>query len=264
MADGITKRLGKLPAKQDGRNLRAARYLASSFPASYDWQKHRRAMPSRTFGNDSYGDCTIASQANCVSRFERMEQRRTVLIPDQTAIQNYLEMTGGQDDGWYELDAIKRWRTDGIKVSATRSYHIDGFTEVNPLDTDEMKAAIAQFKMLKVCFNLPLAWSKIDPPGYGYGRPEGVWATGEGPDFEAGTWGGHSMMTDRYDADGLWVVHTWYVEPKPVRQLVTWDAIKMYCDEAYSVVDSFDAWRQKKPAFDVNQLASDVRIVAGN
>jgi hypothetical protein len=253
-----------MPAKVDSRNLMAARYLASVFPASYDWQKRRRPVPSRTFGNDSYGDCTLASQANCITRFERSEQRRTVLVPDQSVISNYLEMTGGQDDGWYELEAIKRWRTVGMKASSTRSYQIDGFTQVNPLNIDEVKAAIYQFKMIKVCFDLPVAWAQIEPPGFGYGRPEGIWDVGDSEDFTPGSWGGHSMMSDAYDQNGLWVVHTWYVEPKPVRQLVTWAAVKRYCDEAYSVVDSFDAWRQRKPAFDVNSLASDVQIVTSS
>lgn len=193
MPDIVLKKLGKMPVKRDARNLKAARYLASTFPASYDWQKNRTPVPSRTFGNDSYGDCTVASQANCISRFERREQRRTILIPDQTVIANYLEMTGGADDGWYELDALKRWRTKGVRASSTRSYTIDGFTEVNPRSIEEMKAAIWQFKLMKVCFSLPVAWSQIEPPGFGGGRPEGAWGTGVGPDYEPGSWGGHCI-----------------------------------------------------------------------
>ena len=257
----VIKKLGKERKKDDARNLMAARYLASEFPASYDWQKRRRLLPARTFGNTSYGDCTLASQANALMRFERMEQRRTVVIPDQTVIQNYLEMTGGEDSGWYELEALKRWRTTGFNTRADRKYTIDGFAEINPRNIDEMKAAIYQFKVVKVCFGLPWAWSAIDPPGYASASStEGPWDIGEGPDYEAYSWGGHSMMTDWYDDIGLYAVHTWYEGAKPARQLVTWAAVQAYCDEAYSVVDSFNSWR-KKAIFDVAAMEQDVREV---
>lgn len=260
MAEPV-KLLGKAPKQEDQRNLMAARYLASEFPAKYDWQKKRKPAPSRTFGNTEYGDCTLASQANALIRMERIEQRRTVLIPDQTVISNYLEMTGGADSGWYELDALKRWRSNGFLYRSDRRYTIDAFAEIHPTNTDEMKAALWQFKVIKVCFGLPKAWSRIDPPGFGSSpATEGAWDVGVGPDYEPYSWGGHSMMADGYDENGLWVAHTWYHAPKPARQLVTWEAVRKYADESYSIIDSFDGWR-KKAAFDVQQLQKDVEKV---
>lgn len=259
------KVLGKLAPKRDGRNLMAARYLASVFPAAYDFEKGRRPIPSRTYGNDSYGDCTLASQANCVARLERIEQRRTILLPDQAVISNYLEMTGGADDGWYELDAIKRWRTIGLKLASGRSYTIDGFTEINPRNVDEIKAAIYQFKVVKLCFGLPIAWAHVDPVGFAApGSTEGKWDVGDGPDYDLYSWGGHSMSADAYTAEGVWVLHTWYVSQMSVRQLVTWEAVTRYCDEAYSVVDSFDAWRRRMALFDVNSLKTDVTNITSS
>lgn len=259
----MAKLLGKLDPKQDGRNLMAARYLAPiPFPASYDWQYRRRPMPARAFGNDRYGDCTLASQANATSRFERIEQRRTVLLADDLVVSNYLAMTGGEDSGWYELDALKRWRTIGFSVSPTRTYTIDAFAQIHQANVAEVKAALWQFKAIKVCFNLPLAWERIEPHGYVEpGGVEGVWGTGSGSLYRAGSWGGHSMTADGYNSDGILVVHSWYRGPTPARQLVTWDAVRQYADEAYSVVDSFDAWRHRKPAFDLNALRADVAEV---
>lgn len=256
------KMLGKKEVKHDFRNLRAARYLASEFPAWYDWQRKRRPVPARTYGNTQYGDCTLASQANCVARFERMEQRRTIILPDQLVIGNYLNMTGGADEGWYELDAIKRWRSIGFAPRNDRVYTIDAFTQVNTLNVDEVKAALWQFKVIKICFQLPWAWSRVDAPGYGSPETEGVWDVGDGPDFEPNSWGGHSMSADGYDAEGLWVIHSWYEGPRPARQKITWAAVQKYADEAYSIVDAFDAWRgPRKAAFDLPSLVADVRAV---
>lgn len=255
------KLLGKGPKKEDHRNLMAARYLASEFPARYAWQKGRRPVPARSFGNTSYGDCTLASQANCVIRFERTEQRRTVLIPDQTVIRNYLDMTGGQDAGYFELDAIKRWRTTGFDMPRDRFYRIDGFAEVNPKNIDEVKAALFQHGLIKVCFALPIAWAGIDPPTYAADGIGGIWDVGVGSTFEPYSWGGHSLMADMYDERGLWVSHTWYDGPVAARQLVTWEAVQQYCDEAYSIVDSFNFWHQRNALFDIGALQRDVEAV---
>lgn len=262
MADVVEKMLGKKEAKHDSRNLLAAKYLASSFPASYDWQRYRRPVPARTYGNTVYGDCTLASQANLVSRFERTEQRRTILLPDQLVVDNYLQMTGGADEGWEELGALKRWRTVGYAPQADHTYTIDAFTQINQSNVDEMKAALWQFKLIKVCFGLPWAWSKIGCAGYDDPASVGAWDVGDGPDFEFNSWGGHSMSADAYDSEGLWVIHSWYEGTVPARQKVTWEAVKQYSDEAYSVVDSFDVWRKRRTAaFNLPALASDVREV---
>lgn len=262
----VVKRLGKNSVKHDLRNLLAADYLEPGvFPEAYDWQKHRAPMPARTFGNDSYGDCTLASQANALARLERIEQRRTILLADQLVIQNYLEMTGGADDGWYELEALKRWRTTGFSPRVDRPYTIDAFTQIHTTNVDEMKAAIWQFKVIKMCFQLPIAWSSIEPEGYAPpGTMTGLWTTGTGSDYDEGSWGGHSMSVDGYNPVGAWAIHSWYVGAKPARQLVTWDAIQKYADEAYSIVDSFDAWRKRKPVFDLKALKADVAEVTAS
>lgn len=265
MTDQPQKFLGKKEVKRDHRNLMAARYMASTFPEAYDWQKGRTPVPARTYGNTSYGDCTLASQANCLVRFERLEARRTILLPDQLVIGNYLNMTGGVDEGWYELDALKRWRSTGFTPREGRTYTVDAFAEINPRNISEIKAALWQFKVVKVCFALPWAWSSIEPKGYGPEGSDGLWDVGVGPDYELNSWGGHSMMADAYDGEGLWVQHTWYSGPTPARQKVTWAAVQKYCDEAYSVVDSFNSWRARRAVkFNVEKLAADVAEVTAS
>lgn len=259
MQDG-QKLLGKKAVQHDSRNLRAVRYMTSTYPRTYDWQKRRSPVPARTYGNTTYGDCTLASQANCLVRFERSESRRTIILPDQLVIGNYLSMTGGADEGWYELDALKRWRTVGFSPRNDRTYTIDAFAQINSKNVDEIKAALWQFKLIKICFLLPWAWSSVGVEGYD--PNPGVWDVGEGDDYEVGSWGGHSMSADAYDEEGLWVIHTWYEGPRQARQKVTWDAVRKYADEAYSLVDSFNTWRQRRAVeFDLQALAEDVADV---
>lgn len=259
--------LGKLEPKVDERNLMAARYMGTAVapPETYDFMNGRgslvtgrrrkygtrKPLPARTFGNNQYGDCTKASQANALMRLERLEQRRTVVIPDAEVIAQYLAMTGGADEGWYELDAIKNWRTVGFDTPSTKDepgnrYKIDAFAQVN-VDRTELMRAMSTFHLIKICFALPKAWQHIEPEGYGTASGNHVWDVGVGPDYDYGGWGGHSMMADAYDQAGLWVVHTWYEAPKQVRQYVTWEAVLKYSDEAYTIVDSLNAFKKRAP-----------------
>jgi hypothetical protein len=262
------KQLGKLEAKHDARNLMAAKYIAETPPASYDFmrlpsKRRRSRLPARTFGNNDFGDCTLASQANALMRFERVEQRRTIIVPQQHVIDNYLQMTGGQDSGWYELDALKRWHSEGFDWNPNRKYTIDAFAQVNVDSADEIRAAMYAFRLIKICFGLPNGWKQIDPEGYGDAGPNGdhIWSEDGGDPW---SWGGHSMMADAYDEDGIWVVHTWFEGDTQARQLVTWEAVAKYADEAYSLVDSIDEWRSRprlSRLVDLDALEKDVEEV---
>jgi hypothetical protein len=72
------KCLGKKPARSDPRLLAFARFVQlDRVPATYNPWKKRAAFPARTYGNRDYGCCTRASQANHMTRLERIETKRT-------------------------------------------------------------------------------------------------------------------------------------------------------------------------------------------
>src|SRR4051812_18033087 len=184
------KRLGKLPAKGDPRLLAFARFAQlDKVPATYDPWKRRTPFPARSFGNRDVGDCTRASQAVMTTRLERVEAKRTPKIADDEVLRVYFEMTwrryGGGGDGspmpadWappngpgdlgaYEADPLSDGRNPAppSRDAAGHPLTIDAFTAVNHRDNEEVKAAIALSGKfgIKICLNLPLAWSRIDPP----------------------------------------------------------------------------------------------------
>lgn len=239
------RHLGRLPSKSSRKALQFAdffRFLKLP-PTSNSWAK-RQPIPIRHFGNILLGDCTIAKQAVASTRFERLEQRKTIDITDDEVIRVYQALTsrlyGGGDTGAFETDALDNWRNPELtfRDTAGHPYTIDAYLRLNASNQEEVKAAIAlsAAKGIAVCFNLPQAWNGHDdrwdaPPA------------GQAPinDWLPGSWGGHSMYCHGYVWEGLLVDMTWNVPPV----LVTWDAAAIYMDEAHLIIDSVDSWRHK-------------------
>lgn len=263
----VYKKLGKLPAKGDTRLLAFARFAQlDKVPAVYDPWKKRTRFPARSFGNRIYGDCTRASQAVMMTRLERVEAKRTPVIGDEEVLRRYFEMTwrrygGGADgspmpQGWatpdgpgdigaYEVDALSDWRNPATAIadSAGHPLTIDAFTSVNHRDNEEVKAAIALSGKfgIKICLNLPLAFSRIDPPN-DWDVPAGQTLTG---DWQPGSWGPHSLYAESYDRTGIKLPQTWYDGDVPYEQTLTWAAVAAYADEAHWVIDSIDGFRKR-------------------
>jgi len=243
------KKLGRLPAKSDPRALMFRRFATApkKLPEATSFWRRRGHFDLRTFGNNTYSDCTRAKQAVAAMRMARIESRRTPVIADEEVIRVYFDMTkrlyGGGDTGAYEQDALSEWRRPAstFRDTSGRALTIDAFTKINHSDQQEIREAlfIAGAHGIAACFNLPAAWKTVNPPAR-WDLPDGHVALGE---WMPGSWGGHSMWARDYDRDGLWVVHTWGLSD----QLVTWRAVAAYMDEAYVVLDSMDYWRTKKP-----------------
>lgn len=241
-------RLGKLPAKGSPKALMASSFLkvnTAEPPKATNYWKNKSPFPLLTWGNDKYGDCTRAKQAAAQLRMERIETRKLIEIAEDEVVRVYFEMTkrlyGGGDVGAYETDALDCWRREDYTFRGTngKPYTIDAYLTVNKANIVAIKNALATAKAhgIALCFNLPLAWSKILPPQQWDVAPNNQPLVG---DWVPGTWGGHSMWGIDYDAIGLWVTHTWALQP----QRVTWAAVMAYLDEAYICIDSIDKWRK--------------------
>ena len=256
------KKLGRLPAKRDTRDLLFARYFAPvDVPKMYRPWKGRKAFPLDAFHNDIEGNCTRASQAIAHLRLERLEQRRTISISRDEVTRVYREMTarlyGGGDTGAYETDALSEWRRPEttFRDARGRPLTIDAYTRVNVADLDEVRAAIfaAGGRVFKFCANMPLAWrgqnERWDAPA------DGVFIG----NWLAGSWGGHSMTgTDGYDEDGIYV-QTWDDPPR----LITWKGFAAYVDEMHVPIDAVNAWKKRLArGFDAKRLVRDVNEVS--
>jgi hypothetical protein len=243
------KRLGRIAALARPTSLMFRAFapaLSKPPPARTAFWRRRAPFPNRTFGNDDYGDCTFASQANMFRRFERLERGRTIDIHDQEVVDKYLACTsrlyGGGDTGAYEEDALSCSRSEDTCLRDAQGHPllIDAYVKVDPHDVNAMKWAVAGAAGhgIKVCLALPNAFQQLDPPAAwdipANQLPKGQW--------EPNSWGGHSMFAVDYDERGITLERTWMGGDL---QLITWRAWLIFGDEAHVVIDSVDAWRKK-------------------
>lgn len=253
------RRLGRLPAKSTRKALMFAdffKYL--KLPKASNCWTRKTAIPERSYGNNELGDCTRAKQAVAATRMERLEQKKTIDITDDEVKRVYLEMTqrlyGGGDVGAFEDDALNEWRNPEttFRDADGHPYTIDAYLRIDAFNQDELRAglAMAGAKGIAICLNLPAAWQG---DRFGEAPPAGTAPVGE---WQAGSWGGHSMWAHDYTPLGIVVDHTWNLPPA----LVKWEAASMYLDEAHVVIDSIDAWKKSTKGSTVGRLKlADVR-----
>jgi hypothetical protein len=236
-----------MPAKASIKSLLFADFLKANQPdppKSFNYWAKRKPFSLNFFGNDTVGDCTIASQANMSLRMERIETRRTPSFTDNAILTAYYNMTerlyGGGDTGAFETDALDNWRNPDhtFKDTQGRPITIDAYTKINQASQMDVKRALwsTNAKGIKACFNLPAMWQRTISPGIWDAPPKGISPVGN---WLPGSWGGHSTYIYGYTDKGLWI-RTWNV-----LQFVTWEGFALYCDEAYWVLDSADSWRKR-------------------
>lgn len=254
-SQAASKRLGKLPAKSSLKQLHFAsliKPIAPTPPSVANFWVRQAPFGARTFSNDTVGCCTIASQAVAAMRMERLEQKRTVQFSTSEVLRVYYNMTerlyGGGDTGAYESDALGNWRKPDLTFRDAEGmpHTIDAFLKINHADVDEVKRAIAFSGVhgIKACFQLPLAWSRVDPPTT-WDIPKNQPMVGQ---WLPNSWGGHVVYCADYDTVGPRLSHTWYEGGKEVYyglQRITWRAFLSYCDESYLIVDAVDTWLQQ-------------------
>lgn len=248
-------RLGKGEYKHDERTLMLARYVLPDIriPAKHDFDRGRSPIPVRVWGNNDYGNCVIAGEANHILRNERVEQRRTVKLSDDHVINRYKLLTGTQspgdsnDNGLVVLHTMRDWRGNGFTVDK-RNYSISAFGELQPEDDKQLRSAIYLLNGIHMGVWLPRAAQAM--------TNNGLWDyNGEtGAEWAPGSWGGHLVYAKKYDEDSVSVL-TWGKEVK-----VSNSFIHKYCDEAWGVVDNFNAWKTRQ-TIDVEKLKKYLRDI---
>jgi hypothetical protein len=253
------KRLGKQPFKHDDRTLSISKRLKELRPSvtAYDATTIAPGFPLKLWGNDSWGDCTVAARCNQFLVNEFPEWHEWLPLSDQIAIETYKRLSHAQtpgdsnDVGLVVLDELRDWRA-GWKLpqlhdnSPSGGYSIDCFGSLNPLRMSELKAAIQYLHGVTFGFQLPRAAQSLQ-----------VWdctTSDKGPEWEPGSWGGHCVMGFAFEPHGIHVL-TW---GEKIR--VTSRFIKRYCDEAWAVVPSLDNPAAKK-VLDVAALRQDLEEI---
>lgn len=209
----MTLKLGKLAPRQDSRTLLLSAYLAPTLPpppASLDYSSRVRTWPM--YGNDEYGDCTIAAAAHMVELWSALAGKPKVpTLP--SVVNRYFKLSGGQDTGLVELDVLNDWRKDPLDRDT-----ILAFAAVNKSNHDHVRQALVLFGGVYIGFEVPANAQTL----FEEGKP---WDANGGA-IE----GGHAVNVVGYDAAGLTVV-TW-----GRTQRATWAWWDEYVDEAWAIL----------------------------
>jgi hypothetical protein len=213
------RKLGKLPARQDARNLKLAKYLGVTIPpapSTCDWIKGKGGFGMML--NDQLGDCAIAAPAH-QEQVWTLNASQEVTIPDRDILKAYEAVSGykpsdpNTDNGCNMLDVLKYWRTIGIG-----GRKIGAFTEIDLHTFAHVKQAIYLFGGIYIGLQLPTSAER-----------QSIWKyVGDAK----GGWGGHAVEVVRYDLNYLTCI-TW---GKPLK--MTQEFFQFYCDEAYAVLSN--------------------------
>jgi hypothetical protein len=250
--DHSNQKLGKKPAHHDPRTLQMANYLTlPEIPAARDWTTKAAANWGMML-NDKLGDCTCAATGHITQAWTANAGPKELTFPDPAVLAAYEAITGyrpsdpSTDRGAVELDVLRYWRKTGI--GGTK---IEAFIALEPKNHLHVQAAVELFGGSYIGLALPVSaqqqavWSV--PPG----GPTGTGAPG--------SWGGHAVAIEAYDAHGLTCI-TWGQKKK-----MTWSFWDAYCDEAYALLS--ELWAGKKATapsgFDLAALKADLKAVTG-
>lgn len=244
-------KLGKSDPKENAKTLKLAEFVdrTAQIPVSYDFDKYRAKFPVNLWGNNDYGNCTIAARINQLIRLERAETKKTIKVSDEDVINKYKELSGcnspgdDKDTGLVILDVLNDWRKNGWSLQqgkTPRTFTIDAYGKVDTKDHQLLRSCIYLFNGVQFGFNLPLSAQAQVEKGY--------WDVTTGPDSQPGSWGGHAVSGFQFSTDAIYVI-TWGKKIKVSNAFV--DA---YADEAFAVIDSLDKWYGAADHFDAAAL----------
>ncbi len=217
-------KLGALPSPHDHRTFRLESYLLSAavlppVKPSINWHKVLSALGMMK--NDVCGDCTCAGIGHAVQTWTANETKQ-VIIPDvqivsaYSSISGYSPRTGANDNGCNMLDVLNYTRTKGIG-----GHKISAFMSVDPKSHDHMKLTMDLFGTIYLAAGLPLS---------AQGAPAWVTPKNLRGRSAPGSWGGHAIVSGRYDSEGFTVI-TWGQELR-----VSWGWWDAYGEEAWAVL----------------------------
>jgi len=240
---------GKLPAKRDGRTLKALDYaLDLTTPASYLLRRQDLYQPIR---QGRWPLATLAAAAALGQRFHFAVVHHVVVVrynkrgEPLDLLQSYqkLRQPGG---GAYVLDTLKLWQREGIWLGKDPRFRhgLLAYAAVRPILPD-LRRAIYCYKVAYL----------------GVAVTDVLLAAAAGETVDTNRHerrlGAHAFAVVGYDYDGLYCAPGW---PGYKSHHLAWSYIGRHADEAYAVVDRRNSLGAK---VDLARLVADVRRVRG-
>lgn len=211
-----TLRLGRRPRPPGARYLRLRDYTPVSLPRGMEVWDGTPGATFKMYGNDSYGDCTIAAVANHAS-MQAAAAGMSLSFPEKVAVDYYLAMTGGKDEGAVEVEVLALVAKNGFP--AANGYRLRAWAAIDHHNRDEVRAAACAFTGVYLGVALP--------DDFEAGLQRGLWEVTGRPNPD----NGHAIIMAGYDPDRV-ALPTWgLVLP------ATWDWMDTYVEEMYVLLD---------------------------
>lgn len=214
-------KLGRLrPTEEHKRRaLPLSRYMRTPLPVPPITLDNTPGVRYGLYHNDVYGDCTIAALANFLST-SGVRRGFEASFTDKDATDFYFDMSGGKDDGLYEVDVLERAVNKGFPLNGL--HKLAAFVAIDPTDIYSIRSSAFLFDAIYVGVELPRAaeatvgglWDSADTLG----------------DNAPGSWGPHAVIVPKYDALGPTFI-TWGQQ-----QQATWSWWRNCVTEAYALL----------------------------
>ena len=232
----------------DNRTLLLGKYLEKGLtppPDSMDYTSAVSTWPM--FGNDQYGDCTIAAAGHMIEEWTA-NTGTTDILPENSILSAYDHFSKGNPDaGANMLSVLKYWRGTGIGAD-----HIMAFAALELKNDLQLQDAVYLFGNCYIGLALPnfavqgndfLSVPWIVPPS----GPTGNAAPNPS--------NGHCVPAVAYDQRNITVV-TW-----GALKTMSWQFYNTYTDEAFAGPDQ--DWINKTlgtspPGFNLQALQADI------
>ncbi|BBZ09847.1 hypothetical protein [Mycobacterium branderi] len=244
-------KLGLKPVHTHPR-VRLCDYYTSDLP-SVDSLKfplgHAGLIEPHMFMNDQLGDCAIAGSIEEI-RLANALRGVTVNFTDDTAVQNYSEITGyspadpGSDQGTDVHELYEFRQNTGIVDADGNRHKIVAYAGLTPGDWDEMLIALSLFEMVGI---------GVQVPDYAEAQ------------FEAGLpW---HLIAGRHSIEGGHYIPIWGASDRHTAQLPTWGAEGGITSPFYSTLNTVAVVALTEEMFtggkspagvDFNKLARDL------
>ena len=216
-------KLGRLApsAEQRARAPQLSRYMLAPLPPPPTSCFNSPGALIAMWGNDRYGDCTVAALANfraiCAAK-----EGFPFPTTESDVVKEYLRLGGGQDNGLVEHDVLEA-ATRGLALGGPESWRLAAWVKVDIADRETCRRLVADLWGLYLGCAMPLT-----------AQDQAFWDVDSdlSGDAAPGSWGGHAMWWADFDEDGTLGLVTW---GRVQKATPAW--LATYCDEAYALLD---------------------------
>lgn len=235
----MTYKLGRLAARRPVGLADLAVYLTDPLPAGPAEVAAPQNVSWGMLGNDQVGDCTIAGAVHLrMANAAQTDDSGDTYPDEQTVVDEYFMLSGGEDSGLVEADVLQTWQTGGLFGD-----RIAGYAPVDHRNPDELRSVVAAFGGSYLGVVVPAPAQEQ----FGDNQPWDLTGTSADRQIE----GGHCVPVVGYDAKFAYVVTWGRVQP------ATWAWLAAYLEEAWAVITSEDARVR------LDQLQADLAALQG-